>query len=205
MTAPRAPADWSRLLRSLAASSAARQGSFPFEVDACVEADLGGRTLDCPASSGFSAAPSRSGASAVDLRLWHAVVRIGSPPMLPDGGPLAPGLRDQGIECWTETELCALHALDTIARRTADPALAARRDATVDWLLSEIQPDNATNLPWAVQAFVQRWCDAGDAQALLYAQAQLHACRLMLGVPDPRSALILRHAAMLLDAPCRQE
>lgn len=198
MDAPRSPAEWARSLRAVAAG-APRAGPSPFAVDALMSADLAGdrRVID--------ARPSEPADPQIDLVLWRAVAGLGPAPALPAGGPLAPHLRALGIEFWTETELSALHALDALTRRTHDAVLASRRDSAAEWLLAEIQPDNATHFPWAVQVFIGRWCTHADGPSLLYAQSQIHACRVSAGVPDARSALILRHAAMLLDALPGQE
>ncbi len=207
MAAPRSPEAWARAIDELAARAAPGRQPSPFAVDACLAADLA-RDAARPSAA---EPPATAGRAEIDLRLWWQVAADDDArvdvvtPILVATGPLAPHLRARGIEVWTETELCALHALDTLARRSANPALATRRDTAASWLLAEMQPDNATNLPWGVQVFVQRWCDGGDAGALLYAQSQLHACRVSLGVPDARSGLILKHAARLLSAPPGQQ
>lgn len=206
MPPPRSPVEWARAIRDLASRAPAPGGPSPFEVDWWLRADLEGHGSD--GGGNRQQQPEALSGVPLDLRLWAlAVAPAGLPHVsvaslvdLSGAGPLAPDLRVRGIEVWTETELCALHALDALALRTGEAAIATRCDRAVAWLLREIQPDNATNLPWAAQVFVRRWCERGDEPALLYAQAQLHACRVSLGVPDARSALILRHAAMLLDA-----
>ena len=71
-------------------------------------------------------------------------------------GPLLHDPEDQtSIEVRTERELSALHALSEIAIRTRDASLARRCADAACWHLRELQPDNATNHPWAIQAFIR--------------------------------------------------
>ena len=70
------------------------------------------------------------------------------------------------------------------------------------WHINELQPDNATNHPWAVHTFLilasQSPQDA--PAATFHADTLLHACQIKLGTPDLVSALILLDAANTLAA-----
>ncbi len=69
--------------------------------------------------------------------------------------------------------------------------------------LRELQPDNATNHPWAIHVFVRLARSAPDPSerdaALIHAQTQLHSCQVAMGRPDRLSACILLHAARSLE------
>lgn len=117
----------------------------------------------------------------------------------PDG-PLFPAMHDGPIEAWTEAELCGLHAIWWLARRRRMEA--ERVNTAIAWHLAEVQPDNGTGHPWAVQAFICHWCEYGDSAALLHAETMLHACTVhgpATGTPDRFSACILLDAARGLD------
>ncbi len=120
------------------------------------------------------------------------------------GGPLLHDPDDQtAIEVRTERELCALHALAEIAIRTGDALLSRRGADAALWHLRELQPDNATNHPWAIHVFVRLARSAPDPSerdaALIHAQTQLHSCQVAMGRPDRLSACILLHAARSLE------
>ena len=127
--------------------------------------------------------------------LWPSEVPLpaGTPEM--GGGAL---LQDDGggIEARTERELMALHALSW--RGLDDPAIRDRVSAAAVWLMEEIQPDNATNHPWGVQVFLDRWLREGDAEAMLYADQMVSACQIHRGRADRLSACILLDAARWL-------
>lgn len=120
-------------------------------------------------------------------------------------GPLFPRLHNQAIEMWTEAELSGLHALSWHARR--DPSLAARCDSAARWLIAELQPDNATNRPWAIHVFAELSLredidGALRAEASMYAQTLLHNCQVggqVSGTLDRFTACILLDAADALD------
>lgn len=113
-----------------------------------------------------------------------------------------------GLEVATEMQLCALHALTWLARRALGApdrgAVHAAVRATIADLCDTVQPDNATNHPWAIHAFVLE--AAGPAPVrpaddlLLYAQTLLHNSQVQRGRPDRLSAWILWDAARPLDA-----
>lgn len=103
------------------------------------------------------------------------------------------------IEVRTESELCALHALWSLAR------LRGRRDwrqrclNAASWHLAEMQPDNATGLPWAIHLFIILALDRSLPAAMIDAETRLHNSLVSSGRPDRRSAWILRHAALELE------
>ncbi len=115
-------------------------------------------------------------------------------------GPLLPDQHRGAIEVWTEAELAALHALDRIAMRERSQELAARVESAARWHLAEIQPDNATNRPWAIHVFARLGARGGEYEALLHAETMLHNCRVALGHADRFSACILEDAARALGA-----
>jgi len=127
---------------------------------------------------------------ATDLKLWNSLIRGQAPAMLqlitPSGSPLAPEFDKLAIEVATETELASLHALSH-AGNTA----RSRVEAASDWIVQNIQPDNATNHPWAVHVFLQRAFESGSVEHRLYAETLLHNCVVSLGRADRFSALIL--------------
>jgi hypothetical protein len=59
--------------------------------------------------------------------------------------------------------------------------------------MDELQPDNATNRPWAVAAFAEMAVE-GDGDAELYADTLLHNCRVTLGRPGLLSTILLLDA-----------
>lgn len=97
------------------------------------------------------------------------------------------------IETWTQAELCCLHALSH-----AGPTLKPRADAAADWMLEHLQPDNATNHPWAIHVFLVRAAEIGSSEHRLYAEALLHNAVISLGRVDRFSALILLDASRWL-------
>lgn len=121
-------------------------------------------------------------------------------------GPLLLGHETRAIEVATDAELCAIHALWAIGERHGawrDRALAAAR-----WCVDELQPDNATNEPWAIHVFLILEHLERDAAAGLYAQTLLHNA-MVAGAGSraggasgnalpTRSAWIIRDAAMRL-------
>lgn len=112
---------------------------------------------------------------------------------------------DLTIETWTQAELCCLHALSH-----AGPTLKPRADAAADWMLEHLQPDNATNHPWAIHVFLHRAAEIASDEHRLYAEALLHNAVISLGRADRFSALILLDAGRWLqmqptvrsDSPC---
>lgn len=105
------------------------------------------------------------------------------------------------IEVLTEAELAALHALWTVARLRRREDLVIRCFAAAEWHLHELQPDNATHLPWAIHVFIMLALTRNRADGLLDAETRLHNALTGAGGgrPDARSAMILEHAARELD------
>jgi hypothetical protein len=138
-----------------------------------------------------------------DLRLWRAVLdrSVDVEPRTAGGGraPVTPTESFATIEVWTETELCALHALWRVGdvRRRHD--LIERCLGAADWHIEHLQPDNATNHPWAIHVFIIAAQRSGSFEHELHAQAMLHNCQLALGRPDALSAHILMDAAECLE------
>ncbi|MFO0861797.1 MAG: hypothetical protein U0570_14715 [Phycisphaerales bacterium] len=132
-----------------------------------------------------------------DLKLWNMLVRGQRASMMsvvaPSGGPLTPEFNTLTIEVASENELASLHALSH-----AGPGASARMAAASDWMVENLQPDNATNHPWAVHVFLQRAFETGAVEHRLYAETLLHNCVVALGRADRFSALILLDAARQL-------
>ncbi len=110
-------------------------------------------------------------------------------------GPLVPSLRRLGVEVWSEGELAALHALSWHANQPERSDLAARVESAARWHLAELQPDNATNRPWAVHVFADLANRSGDAAARAHVGTLVHNSIVSLGRPDRLSAAILLDAA----------
>lgn len=140
-----------------------------------------------------------------DVALWWSLLHpdpglLGS--IRQTQGPLLPGTpRDlfdpdatwDAIEVWTEAELCALQALWHAAWE--DRSLEDRVDSAIAWLMENVQPDNATNHPWAAPVFIDRWIRRSDQNCRMYAGTLLHNAQVGLGRPDRFSAVILLDGA----------
>ncbi len=137
-------------------------------------------------------APTHPHPATIATALWHALATAQRPPASADV-PLTPLTDHASIEVWTEELLCALHAASWLAR--TDPAWHSAVDAHLPWIVEHLEPDNATRHPWSVHLFLT----AGDPALRLYADEQLHACRVQLAYPDRLSALILLDAAAFLE------
>lgn len=227
--AQRTPATWARSVRAHAAAALAGTPLDPATLSTDPErarhaiatfADERGhrRAVDGPLLSAVlglawtGGAPTRPpGGARSAAALWHRVhadaVGDGAGDagidVLPGEGPLLNVSPEVSVEVWTEEELSALHALWWIARRT--PAWRARVRSAARWHTAELQPDNATNHPWALHVFVELGHDAGEgddvrSSAMLHAQTLLHNCVVSMGRPDRFSAFVLLDAARGLDA-----
>lgn len=100
------------------------------------------------------------------------------------------------IEVWTECELAAVHALHRLAREATGQAAArahARALEAIRWHLEHTQPDNATNRPWALHAFLL--ADDGSGDATAYAGTLLHNMSASDARTEPLSRWILADAA----------
>ncbi len=144
-----------------------------------------------------------------DVRLWYAlhdetIEPTEYMPVDEDSGP-SPiiATRSDSIEVYTETQLCALHALLWLAARRKRADLRAAAVNGAEYLIRELQPDNGTNHPWAVHVFVLLHEDLaarglGD-ETLMYAQTLLHNSQVSMGRADVFSAHILADAAHAID------
>ena len=136
-----------------------------------------------------------------DAGLWWAVIdemaylAVGGLVDLSDTGPLLPRDRYLGIEVWTESELCALHALFNLAILHQRADLMERAARARNWHMGNTQPDNATGRPWAIHGFIL----GGTPEAQHYAETLLHNTLAVTGQPDPTSAWILLDAAKALE------
>lgn len=117
--------------------------------------------------------------------------------------PLLPRQRDdEAIEVYTDVLLCATHAAWSLARSAQSPLTSAAEREVVrrrcvlgcEWLMANLQPDNATNYPWAVHVLLECSGTLGY-EATHYAETLLHNCQVTYGKADLRSAWILWHAA----------
>lgn len=141
------------------------------------------------------------------MRVWHAALdhsrSLDGLQLTAGDGPLLSHPPRATIEVVTEVELCALHALWTVARTRGRPDLRARCLSAAAWHLRELQPDNATQMPWAVHVFAILGVETGNASADVDAQTRLHNAMAGRGRVDRRSALILLHAARELRLAAR--
>ena len=160
--------------------------------------------IDPPASDDGEDQPDRPVTG--DVRLWQALgdERIEPMALVAGGyGPLLPAERGIAIEAWTEAELAALHALShhaAVESAALDGERWARCRSAADYHIAELQPDNATNHPWAAGVFLWLWCIDGAHEARMHGETLLHNCLAGSGVPDRFSACVLLDAARWLDA-----
>ncbi|MCA9272432.1 MAG: hypothetical protein KDA31_05240 [Phycisphaerales bacterium] len=133
----------------------------------------------------------------LDEQLWSALAGLCEAPLAPGSlhGPITGEYESGAIEVWTETELACVHAAWSLGPAWQQAACESAR-----WLLGNIQPDNATNHPWAVHAFAKLAEETGNIEFDLYAQTLLHNCIVGQGRPDDYSALILLHASRAIQA-----
>lgn len=104
------------------------------------------------------------------------------------------------VEVFTESQLCGLHALDAIGLALGSDAIMDRVAGSCRWLQDNLQPDNATNHPWAAQTFVRCELLGLITDGAMYAGTLLSNCQVTLGRPDRLSAAILVHSAELFGA-----
>jgi hypothetical protein len=105
-------------------------------------------------------------------------------------GPISSRSDDDAVEVWVDGELAAMHGLWRMARLDAELDLRRRLFEAVAWHVDHTGTENATHRPWAVHVFLLE----GSAEARLFAEGQVHACRAD-GGPDPCSRWILADAA----------
>lgn len=96
---------------------------------------------------------------------------------------------DDNPEPWWANELLILHALQSHVMRSGRDDLQSHLDGCIAFHLAEIQPDHATNEPWAIHAFCAH--PQGDTSA----GALLHAAMVQGGgTLTPPARLILQDA-----------
>lgn len=139
-----------------------------------------------------------------DVRLWSAVLKPEEPVerwLTPDSqaGPLLRHHPGTSLEVFTEAELCGLHALWSLARLRSRSDWTRRCLDAAAWHIRELQPDNATNMPWGIHVFVLLGIRRGEPLAMIEAECRLHNAKVSGGAPDRRSGYILMHAALELE------
>lgn len=141
-----------------------------------------------------------------DLRMWAAAhdehVPIDVELDVRSRGELVRRPDDLAIEVWTELELCTLHAAWHAGFRRTSPAVLGRCIRAAVWHIEHIQPDNATNHPWATHVFlIAGQLLGGDSRAWElsnHAHMMIHTCQVQDGQPDKRSAVILLDSALAI-------
>jgi hypothetical protein len=132
-----------------------------------------------------------------DAGLWWALVDPGAESALGslidvDGeGPLLAVDQFLAIEVWTESELCALHALFDLGISRKVQVWMERAGRAAAWHLVHTQPDHATARPWAIHGFLLQ----STSEATTYAEMLLHNALAMTGEPDINSAWVMLDAA----------
>lgn len=137
----------------------------------------------------------------IDERLWWCLAsRDSFPPraLRAAAGALTPGFGREPIESWTERELRVMHAATNRAILARDPALLDRVLDAADWLIDNVQADNATNRPWGVHAVIIRGV-LGHTHAEHDASGMIHAAKAATGEADRLSQIILLDAARALE------
>lgn len=106
------------------------------------------------------------------------------------------------IEVQTERQLIAMHACWALSRVRMRPDLRSRTLASARWFIEHLQPDNATNHPWALHVFLllSHIDDALAGEAELYADTMLVNAQVSLGRADRFSRVILEDCASELRA-----
>ncbi len=203
---PETLSDWARAMRGLAEPVAVPRLPARESQVVCFRDEAGHhRAVDEPFLRHVCGLPSGApelNALPPDVALWWMTLDNGANPwprLAADGDSLIPRSDACQIEIWTETELSALHAVWTIACIQHDADLARRCLRAARWHVAELQPDNATNHPWAIHVFLELWTRADSLEARLYAESLLHNCLVQQGQPDVFSAIILLDAARTLD------
>ncbi|MGC4032158.1 MAG: hypothetical protein QM754_10595 [Tepidisphaeraceae bacterium] len=82
---------------------------------------------------------------------------------------------DDNPEPWWQNEMVILHAVHSFALRSGDASLIEQSLACTDFHLREIQPDHATNEPWAIHAY------ASHADGNVTAETLWHAGHIQHG------------------------
>jgi hypothetical protein len=137
----------------------------------------------------------------IDERLWWCLAsRDSFPPraLRAAAGALTSGFGREPVESWTERELRVMHAAINRAIIARDAALFDRVLGAADWLIDNVQADNATNRPWGVHAVIIRGV-LGHTHAEHDASGMIHAAKAATGEADRLSQIILLDAARALD------
>lgn len=152
-----------------------------------------------------TAGDSSASSLSIDARLWWAahdpstdvpeLIALGTPS---SGDALV--AESDTLEVRTETELCAMHALWRLSKaREIAPGLRDElRERTLRaarWAVRELQPDNATNHPWAAHVFIELARREASVGARMYAETLVHNSMVATGKPDTFSALVLLDAS----------
>jgi hypothetical protein len=145
-----------------------------------------------------------------EARVWALLTEaspdIASTPVDWTGsGRLFPALADEGIETWTEAELSSVQALAWLGLRERSQRVMERVTSAAEWLVREVQPDNATQHPWGAGFFIARSMDASmparsRQEYALYAQTLVENALVGREHPDVFSACILWDSAAWMDA-----
>lgn len=145
-----------------------------------------------------------------EARAWATLARRDPTPT--DGtidwsgnGRLYPSLASDGIETWTEAELASLQAIAWLALHARSEVIMNRAVSAAAWLSREVQPDNATQRPWAAGFFIVRSMDASLSsrecqENALYAHTLIENALVGREHPDRFSACILWDSAAWLEA-----
>ncbi len=128
-------------------------------------------------------------------------------------GRLFPALADEGIETWTEAELSSVQALAWLGLRERSQRVTEhvmervmdRVTSAAEWLVREVQPDNATQHPWGAGFFIARSMDTSmparsRQEYALYAQTLIENALVGREHPDTFSACILWDSAAWMEA-----
>ena len=102
----------------------------------------------------------------VDTVVHHMVARPGSEGALHPRNEQAGG--EESLDAWTYRELCGLHALANLAIARRNQTWAKRVEQIALYHLENTQPDNTTNQPWALFAFL--W----SPQTRSFGEQQMH-------------------------------
>jgi len=149
----------------------------------------------------------------IDLELVDVVVQVilseafADPAKPTFAGALHASAEHDTLDTWTYRELTALHALANLALLRRNPNWAKRVEQVATYHVQHTQPDNATNQPWSLFAFL--WSSAPGCQS--FADQQLHdltahaastgsSTGLSAGTPNPLAAMLLADAADRLAA-----
>jgi hypothetical protein len=142
-----------------------------------------------PLPPGMDDGPRRNDVDSIAWRRWVEARELPWDAIKPTGALLEQG-PFRTIEVWTETELAMLHLLERGVDGPGREQVMARLADCIEWHLEHTQPDNATNRPWAMHAFILH----GSPEAALYAQTLLHNAQAGGAMGDPLVQWILADA-----------